>query len=509
MKRINSVKLKGNNNVVIQGVTENGQVTISEVKWDDFVQKYTIEQRERIKELQLLLSRTDKLYDLKALELSGRIDELQADLEQKEEQIKFLFKELEDKDLSRTSDLYQLAATSFIEGELDRALVLLDEGRLDEQERNQAEERVLKARIYRLKNQFDQAEFQLKWAVSIYPSFINCHELADFYRFLNKTNESIYYFQKCLEASDTDHDTAIVLNSLGNLTKNQNAFNEAKHYFKEALSYYEALSNKSAIYMYELAVVLGNIAILYRLLHEFRECELNLEKSNSILEKLSKEDGQEYLPDVARNLHNLGNLYMSMEQYAKSEAKYFQALEIRRKISENDPDKYLPELASTLNNLGSILGQQEKLDQGIKYQKEALQIRKDLVEKNSYSHLPEYANSVHNLATVYLQMNKPEFSLNYFLEALNIYKNLSKAYPQVYLFYFIGTSINLASLYQTGILNKEKSLAYLDQALSNLVSMLHLPNFKNHVQTASYILLDWGIDPRQYISEFIDRNITS
>jgi len=99
------------------------------------------------------------LLDKEVIELSDKITTLEKEKDVLTDQITHFLNELKGKNLSKTTDLYQEAFEYFVNGNLDAALLILDEAKMEEEERvalesikQKAETRMLKARILRVKN---------------------------------------------------------------------------------------------------------------------------------------------------------------------------------------------------------------------------------------------------------------------------------------------------------------------------------------------------------------------
>ena len=92
--KINRIELDGNNNLIIQGVDKSSRVYINEINWNEIKEKLNKDLYERIKELKealsskdLLLKKSEKLFDKEKLELTEEISNLQSKLEFKENQL--------------------------------------------------------------------------------------------------------------------------------------------------------------------------------------------------------------------------------------------------------------------------------------------------------------------------------------------------------------------------------------------------------------------------------------
>ncbi|MDR0544868.1 MAG: tetratricopeptide repeat protein [Odoribacteraceae bacterium] len=190
-----------------------------------------------------------------------------ADLERKvadtEAKIREIIKYYETVDVN-SSTLYKEAFDLFTKGELDEALAVLDEAKLQENEKKDADARILKAKMLALKYDFPNAETNYLKAVSIFPSFENNSLVASFYYDLNKFKEAQVYCTNCLSLAKTPDDRASTLNNLGNLQLAINEYPQAESSYQEALQIRCALAAvNSQAYLPDLSSTLANLAIFY------------------------------------------------------------------------------------------------------------------------------------------------------------------------------------------------------------------------------------------------------
>jgi len=493
-EQIKSIRLDGNNNVVIQSV-QNSQIKVERIDWDSFVQKYTIEQRERIQELQKLLSRSEELFGLKEQKYAEQIGKLQQDIQRKETQLKDIIQQYKDKDIQATTSLYQRAFAYFIEGELNKALEVLDDAQLDEAEQQQADARILKANILQLENRFDEAEKQLKRAVAIYPSVENLFLIAHFYQFLNAFEETEYYYYECLKENITDYEQATVLNNLAILYRNQNNLTKSEQFYLKALVIYQQLakSNPQA-YLPYLATNLNNLGFLHYIKNDFIEAEQVYEKALKIRRQLAKVDSKANLSHLAMTLNNLANLFNIKNDFIKAEKNYQEALKIRRQLATTNPEKYLSDLAATLNDLSNLYKSDNKFVEAEEAIQEALKIRQQLVEVNPQTYLPYLAATLNNLANLY--QVKKEFceAEHIYRKTLQIYRHLAQLNPQSYLPDLTMIFVNLSFFYIESIIDKEKSVAFANKVIQISTRFQHIPVVMQYRNSAIQVLQEWGIN---------------
>lgn len=431
-EQIKSIEFDGNHNVVIQSV-QNSTVKVETIDWDSFVQKYTIEQRERIQELQKLLSRSEELFGLKEQKYAQQISELQQDIQQKETQLKNIIQQYKDKDLQATTSLYQRAFAHFVAGELDKALEVLDDAQLDEAEQQQAEARILKANILHLENRFEEAEKQFKRAVDIYPSWDNMFTIATFYQFLNKFSKAEYYYYECLKEDINDTERVATLNNLGMIYFSKNEFDKAEDIYQKALE----IGKNSKLVIEQanwvIGLALNNLANLYKMKNEFGRAEVIYNETLAMHRYLVQIDFEKYLPNLLGTLNNLGSFYKDRNEFYKAEQIYAEALPIVKEFVQAEPKLHLPHLASTLVNIGNFYLEQEKYDKAEPMFEEGLEKHRKLVEINRQRNLPNLALNLNSLMILYRRKGELHKAEQIGEEALTIFQYLSKLDPQSYL----------------------------------------------------------------------------
>lgn len=279
---LKAIQLDGNNNVVLQSVSASGDITINTLDWDTFVQRYTYEQQAHIQELQKLLERSEKLFDLEKLQLSQKINKLQAEKETIEAQVKRMIEEYADKDLRQTDALYRQAFELFLAGQLDEALAILDDAKLEaellkaqETQRQVAESYSLKADILQLQYDFKGAENYFQRAFAAYPDWDNCFSLASIYHKLGQFLDAEAQFQKCIELVGNEEELAMTLENLATVQFAEEKYNIAEKNYWRAIKIYDKLVvHKSRDYSLNIVNILSGLKII---------CEKN---NNEISENL-------------------------------------------------------------------------------------------------------------------------------------------------------------------------------------------------------------------------------
>ncbi|MFA8301019.1 MAG: tetratricopeptide repeat protein [Hyphomicrobiales bacterium] len=493
---INSIKVEGNGNITII-YNDN----ISEAKsFEEFLAPFIGDKQERIEELKSHLSDNKDLIFYKNKE----INDLKEKIKETEQNVRHILEQYNGKDLSQESALYKKAFALFIDGELDKALEVLDDAELEKMAQETSKPIILKAQTLQLKHKYKKAGKYYKRAVQISPTFENHFEAAYFFQFLNSFSKAEKYYKKALPLAKDDAKRAMTLNNLGLLQSSQNDYKSALKNYEEALSIYRDLTKENpSTYLPDLATSLNNLGVLQSSQNDYKSALKNYEEALSIRRDLTKENPSTYLPYVAGTLNNLGNLQSSQNDYKSALKNYEEALSIYRDLSKENPSTYLPYVATSLNNLGNLQSSQNDYKSALKNYKEALSIRRALSKENPSTYLPYVATSLNNLGNLQSDQNDYKSALKNYEEALSIRRALSKENPSTYLPYVAMTLLNISIMYIKDTEDRELSLRYAGEALEYLYPLREEAFVQNYLEVSYNILKHWGVDPEEYLKEYI------
>lgn len=105
------------------------------------------------------------------------------------------------------------------------------------------------------------------------------------------------------------------------------------------------------------------------------------------------------------------------------------------------------------------------------------------------------AATFHNLGT--LQRDQYDFAAaaESFREALALRRTLAEAHPEAYLSDMAATAVNLSIFYLQSLPDKEKSLAYAEEALVSALPLLEsVPAVQDYACLALQVVEAWGLD---------------
>ena len=395
--------------------------------------------------------------------------------------------------LDDASILFKKAFTHFSQGEIDSALLVLDETRLDELvqalQKEEAEAIVLEDRAkakrdtaaktkaeviqgYTIRaemlislSQFDEGLRNFAKAVALDSlDFDLNNKYAYALQNQNRFGLATQKFQHLLSLAQDSAQKAIVLNNLGILYKDQNEYKKGVEAHQEALNIRRRLAKANPdVYLWYVAQSLNNLGSALSGLEEYEDVLILYEEALAIRRKLADSDPKKYAPLVAESLNNLGNTFTDLNDYEKAIPTYDESLKIQRKQTgvSSEADSFL--LATTLMNLGIALGDINSYERGISSFEEALEIQRNLSNKNRDVYLPSVASTLLNLGNTYAKFWKSTLAISALEESLQYYRELSEVNPKVYFPHVahclssLGAALIIKGEFQAAISRLEKA----------------------------------------------------
>ncbi|MCB9311108.1 MAG: tetratricopeptide repeat protein, partial [Lewinellaceae bacterium] len=250
---------------------------------------------EKESEIKSLTERIDDLKELRVYDKS-KIESLNTEIAKIEKEYQLKIQQLEEignASLKVGEELYKEALDLVFVNKIDEALEILNEKRLEDTEKHirenrkkedfeLAQRRILKARLYIIKAQFEEAKIQFEKAITINKTPSNIFEYA-------KYLQELKYLDKALEK------------------------------YEEALMIYRELAKENPrTYLSYVAMTLNNLANLHSDKNEFPQALEKYEEALQIYRELTKENPRTYLPDVAMTLNNLANLHSDKNEFPQA-----------------------------------------------------------------------------------------------------------------------------------------------------------------------------------------------
>jgi tetratricopeptide (TPR) repeat protein len=470
----NSIKIEGDNNLVIQDSEGN----IESFAIQEFIAQFTKEKDEQITLLNKLLYDKEKIEQLSDSEIRHLSQELEKVQEEKlvlEDRISQMLEEFDGKDISQAGEIYQEAFNLFIQGKLDEVLAILPEARLQEEllkieqkeeathqaRKKLADTYILKAQMLQLKFDFEAAAVNYEKAIEVFEDWETHFEAANFYKFLNQFDLALGHYEAALKLANKGSQKAKTLNDLGAL--------------------HSVMTNYT----------------------ESRSC---CDKALQIYRQLAEVNPQTFLPNVAATLNNLGVGHKQTTNYTESRSCFDEALKIYHQLAEMNQQAFLPDVAMTLNNLATLHSDTTNYTESRSCYDESLQIYRQLAEVNPQAFLPYVATTLNNLATLHSATTNYTESRSCYDESLQIYRQLAEVNPQAFGLGLSMTLINIGIFYLQVQSNQDLSLAHTKEAILTLLPFLEneIPAAQQYMQVAIQILQAWGIDSEQKVRAFLE-----
>ena len=471
-QRINKLEIEGNNNIVFQYIDGQGNVNEEHCSFKEFLKPFISRYQNQIEQYQEQINlhkqrlsdkeKIEALLNEKIRTLSGEINKLSVEIEKREKEVVHLLKEYQNKDFTAFSDSHKKAFNLFISGSLEEAKQLLSEAELEKEEvkliknaRKINESRILKARILRVEQKYQEAGINYEKALKFAPEWQDYFEVATFFQQQNNYEKSDKHFNYCLLSVQSKSDKITVLNSIGTLKSDKNDFAQAHSCYEEAIGMLEEYKETSHnFYLRNSIQIRNNRATLFWKQGDLEKAKKDYTIALISFADLPVEDQGTYLKQKASIHNNLGIINDQNFLYQESKFHYLEALKIRLSLYNQHSQAEKSELAGTYNNLGLLSREMNLFDEAKKYLDKALTTYEALVEENAETYLPATADIYNNLGLLYesiTETGKPDESatydkaLNYYKKSLNIRKQLVEKVHKPYRSELGMTFHNMAS----------------------------------------------------------------
>jgi tetratricopeptide (TPR) repeat protein len=412
------------------------------------------------------LAIVDKRYEQKLVALKKKtgvqqheFDSLTAELAKERDRVADLAKQFARLAEGEVSLLYRQAWDLYLAGELDQALEVISELRLEQEEaainkRTEilANTWLLRGEIANLNNNFDAAGRAYDKAVALAPkSFSAWLAYGVFHSKLNHFREARNGFEQCLALAQQAKNlanVAVSLNNLGISHENENRLPEARKAQEEALTIHRQLAaGNPQAFLQDVATSLSNLGLIHRHENRLPEARKAQEEALTIRRELATGNPQAFLPDVAASLNNLGNIHQREERLPEARKVQEEALTIYRQLAAGNPKVFLQDVATSLSNLGNIHRLENRLPEARKAQEEALTIRRELATGNPQAFLPNVATSLINLGLIHQREKRLPEARKTYEDALTINRELAAGNPQAFLPLVARTTMALGLLH--------------------------------------------------------------
>lgn len=481
-KNINRVeKIEGENIFIFQYIDNEGNYSQETKTFEDFFDPFIKPYKEKIDLLEKSIKDKEKIESLITIEKVRLEEELKSLASEKD----FLVKQLTDSlervnrvNFKEVSELHRKAFNYFIEGKIDEVLEILNEDNLIDEEKVftskslvHSELRLLKARVYRIKQNIRESIYNYEKAYSFSPSSILALEIAELCSFINgNIDKAKLYYSKATQTNIVP-EKIVALFNYGNFLSTNNDFIGADKLFSEAL---KIAPDYNKIVFLELnkefieGRLLNAYAVLKSKLGKSEEARNLFIKAIEFYEKseISEDSKVRYSSnayynfaiELSRDNQNLDSLKEAIE-YAKK------SLYSRGKLYKKNPTEFASVLTDTYNLIGNIFFQMGELkDAEISFDKSVLLNRR--IAHSNVENLLSLEMSLANQANLFHKLGRREDAEENYLEAESIIRILVDLNKKMFTPKLSDLLLSLASFYS--VTDKDKSINYLDELISYL-----------------------------------------
>lgn len=351
--------------------------------------------KEQIADKEKIITRSEAFFDVEISKYKKRIEVLNSQKSLVESQVSNLALKLDRMDLSKSSELYLKALDYFFNGNIEAAMVVLNESQLDaelekikqrEEELFEAFEQnadswILRARLLTIECKFDGAKKSAESGLQLYEKLCNFNPEEYLIKFISclESVGSIYYnigeyekarnffeqgFNRCnklREAGDVEHlpILALIMQNIGACYYSIGKAEESLEFLNEADSLFSIINsvhNKAEMFdnsYFELLqlTVLSNLGTTYKELGKNEQALESYLRGSKICERLSTLDRDVYLEGIFRYSFGLGSLYFYSGNYKEAQEVYLTVFQYAKKLIEKHNDRYNVEMADLLRDI--------------------------------------------------------------------------------------------------------------------------------------------------------------
>lgn len=287
-------------------------------------------------------------------------------------------------------------------------------------------------------NESPQKAFETAYKSFYYTSFsTNSTLLSDAYYtigYLHSKTSSLdsakFYFNKALQTSETNEQTAKVLDNLGIIYRELSNYDSSLVCHEQALKLEQVIGDREAI-----SVCYKNIGNVHMQMAQYEDA---LEYYKLACEQRSTENDQKA---IASLYNNMSNALVELNQYGDALSYLTQAVDLQAQIGDKADEAY------TLNGIGNFYFRLKVYDKAQEYYTKALDLRLQVGDKN------DIAASQFNIATVHRDLGNYREALKYYEQALELRKQTDNKEAQALIYNAIGGTYKNQKAYQKAIDN--------------------------------------------------------
>ena len=248
-------------------------------------------------------------------------------------------------------------------------------------------------------------------------------------------DSALVYLNKALKTSETNEQTATILDNIGTVYKDLSRYDSAIVYHSQSLKLQQTLGNRKAV-----ATCYKNIGNVYMQMAKYEDALSQYEMAK--MEYQSCQDEK----SISALCNNISAAYVGMHKYSEALSYLTNAVNIQESIGDKTGEAY------SLNSIGNFYFRLKVYDKAQEYYKRALDLRMKLDDKN------DIAASQFNIATVHRDLGNYREALKYYNQALELRKKTDNKEAQALIYNAIGGTYKNQKIYDKAIENYKHAL---------------------------------------------------
>jgi tetratricopeptide (TPR) repeat protein len=214
----------------------------------------------------------------------------------------------------------------------------------------------------------------------------------------HRYDDAINSFRDCLESETKQSNRVTMLSLIGNCCLSAGRLKDSEESLKEAKEIAEELNDREM-----LSAILGNMAIVFRIMGELDKSLEYSQLSLNILRELGNREGE------AGVLDNMGIIYRIRGQLDKAIEHSQLSLKIHREIDDRKGE------ACVLGNIGNVYQAKGDLEKALEYYGMALKIHEEVGNQEGE------ANNLGSMGIVYAEKGQSDKAMYYLQLALMVH----------------------------------------------------------------------------------------
>jgi tetratricopeptide (TPR) repeat protein len=344
------------------------------------------------------------------------------------------------------------------------------------------EKKLAKAHFLEAKS-FKKNEGSLKSKVFMAKVYSNLGSL--YFRLEDKENAQASYEQALQEyrylalihLKKYHKSLATILYMLALIHHQNNEYELATQYFKEAIHFHEIEPEKEVgTQTFDFAKSLNGLAVLYKDLNQYDDAKTYFKQALLKYQKLDEASPKAYDAYIGDIYGHLGDMFKTKNDQQEAVEAYQKALELYMRHAQARPQQFYMKLALIHKSLASLYIDLERYEKAANHFEDLLYFYDDMIKFNFSRHALDLVDIYIDYAKVEYQLNHLKPSMNYAKKAIKLSQKVFKEQPHESVTRLSNAHHQLASTLV--VTNKDKKANKVTQTRINLLNR-HLEAYPN------------------------------